>query len=209
MGCDQIDAPRKNLAEAVVRSDHMLPHRMNFRLFVTLACLVVIPLSAQEAPPAKRLLYFEAGGGTLIYSINFERIFDLSPRYAMSARAGAMYLPPFWFGKTSPLRVGIPVGLSLLREVRRLTLETGVTFAGLIDSYPSLNPTFAGNGDHEELIRVPSVRIGIRNRPMPSKLFWNVALQCSGVLVHELPVAGDASETSITPWFSAGIGYGF
>ena len=79
---------------------------------IFLAILFTKTLSAQEK---KNSLYLEAGGNTIYYSINYDRIIPLTPKLKLAPRAGFMYFPQSAFYDDSSFGdIRIPVELNLL-----------------------------------------------------------------------------------------------
>ncbi len=80
-----------------------------------LICLVILFTKTLLAQEKKNALYLEAGGNTIYYSVNYDRIIPLTPKLKLAPRAGFMYLPLSEIeNNSSHGDIRIPVELNLL-----------------------------------------------------------------------------------------------
>ncbi len=155
--------------------------------------LVNIVLFAQNKP--RNSVYFEAGGSTFFYSLNYDRLVLQDKEWELTGRLGFMYLP---LGSRQML--GFPLGVSVLRPYSKSnSFELGFTGSFIVDQYDYTT----------DLVYLPGVKAGIRHYPIGKGLFWNTALQFTVVIVQDGLDDETVDEVSTTPLASFGVGYAF
>jgi len=147
------------------------------------------------------MFFFELGGATFIYSVNYEHLWLKSTRSNISTRIGVMYLP----SASEQISFGFPVGISYLTKMKKNYFEVGASFVSLYErEVASLS---SGSGNSFDKMNIPSIRLGIRRQPTESGLFWNALLQGSLVIVN--PDNSDVGIGFFLPYASFGIGRAF
>ena len=150
------------------------------------------------------IIYLELGGASKYYSVNYERLWLSNDNHNITTRAGIMYL--YVFDGTDHTIAGAPISASYLKKINNEYLEAGISFAIIRDMY-TLDSDLSQSIYVEELILMPSIRIGVRHQPTEKNLFWNLLAQISMSAHSETEKY--IAYTQIFPLFSAGIGYSF
>ena len=127
----------------------------------------------------------EAGGASLIYSINYDRLLKPNGNKNLAIRTGFMYIN--FSNEQERKMIGIPVGVSYLEGRKKNFLEIGITASAIIDRYslycfdrcPGYNP------HHEDFILLCGLKIGLRHQPSKGRFFWNVGFQNTFVIVND------------------------
>lgn len=153
----------------------------------------------------KNNVYFEIGGASLFYSMNYERLMFKSDKNNISVRIGIMYLN--FFNDTERTMSGVPIGVSYLKKIRKKYLEVGLSGSMIYDSY-YLNSNVEEPHHIQDLVLMPSIRAGIRHQPKVGGLFWNALLQYSVTAVDNINNFNN-SEINSFPMVSFGVGYTF
>lgn len=155
---------------------------------------------------AKNNFFAEAGGAAFFYSANYERLLLRSTDQNLGLRIGYTYLP--FQGR---IIRGIPMGISYFSRKKKNFLETGITYVRLMDDYP--DHYYPGNFDIfypalDDLIKITSLKIGIRKQPESGALFWSFSGQLSYIHVSSYGFGPDA-EIHLLPMVGAAMGYSF
>lgn len=178
---------------------------MKYILLVILAFSIGNTASAQIK---KNSLYLEAGGNTIYYSINYDRIIPLTPRLKLAPRVGFMYLPmSSIYNYTSFEDISIPLEANLLwskNEASRHHVEGGLGL-NLFQIQDGVNSA----GENKTLFRkITTIRFGYRNQKADGGLMYR-----AGLLV---PITRDnfsnldgSDDLFYTFWAGFSIGYSF
>jgi hypothetical protein len=167
---------------------------------LVLCCVCSILSSAQTA--ARNTFYLEAGGASIFYSLNYDRLLGKQESHKFAVRGGVMYL--FLPGSPNRQMYGVPVGFSWLKKQSRNYFELGISCAGIGDYYGSS----VVNSMNRDFVLIPSVRGGIRHQPASGGWFWNALLQFSVIAVNDMEEEA-SPEISYLPMASVGVGYSF
>jgi hypothetical protein len=122
-------------------------------------------------------VYLEIAGASMFYSVNYERLWFNNGEQNMTTRLGLMYL--YTFDERERAIRGTPLSISYLRKIKKNYFEAGISFAVMRDTYPMFDQNKEQTGEVDELILMPSLRIGIRHQPVDTNFFWNVLAQAS------------------------------
>ncbi len=176
------------------------------RIFIVIICCLIFANYNYAQDVKRNTVYLELGGASYFYSINYGRLLFNNQEINLSVRMGYMYLN--LFNENSRTMHGLPIGLSLLKRLKKNYLEAGISGSVIFDSYYSLNQYDQIIGSTDEIILIPSIRIGIRHQPMTKRVFWNALAQFSMLAVGDRP---DFKQPEIhaMPFLSLGIGYSF
>ena len=160
----------------------------------------------------RNAIYFEAGGATLFYSINYDRLISINKNRNLAARVGVMYLN--LLNDNQRVFKGIPLGISYLERINKNFIEFGVSASAISDTYyPDFSDSLGNSGISSELIKdlilMGSLRIGIRHQPSHNRFFWNALFQNSLLIVGKMDDFSKPFEESYLPFLSFGAGYSF
>lgn len=150
-------------------------------------------------------VYFEIGGASMFYSVNYERLLLKSDQNNLAVRVGLMYLN--YFDDKDRAISGVPVSISYLKKLRKNFLEVGVSGSVMYDSY-YLSLPIEEPWHIQDLVLMPSIRLGIRHQPKSAGFFWNTLLQYSLTAVGYIKEFNDLEINSF-PFLSIGVGYAF
>jgi len=171
----------------------------------TIVFAVALASSVKGQEITRSNLYFEIGGASMFYSINYERLLLKSDQNNLAVRVGLMYLNFFDDGDRAISSV--PVSISYLKKLRKNYLEVGLSGSVMYDSY-YLYPLIEERIHIEDLVLMPSIRLGIRHQPGPAGFFWNALLQYSLTAVGSINEFNNPEINSF-PFLSIGVGYAF
>lgn len=116
----------------------------------------IIGLNAQEniVPISKDIIYLEGGGNSMVYSINYERIFFIKNNFQLSGRLGVgIYSMPA--GYYNPLTQGfvwmppnatyaIPMEANFVFGRKRGKFELGLGYTHFVNSFPVMREDVNG-----------------------------------------------------------------
>lgn len=160
---------------------------------------LIITKTALSQHISNNNVFAEIGGSTLLYSINYEKIFASKNESAFyAARAGFM-INPFLFD----FDFGIPLSVSLLKPLK--SKNTYFEFKFSIADIWHKEYVSSGLGDttgfHNSYIYknlyISSIGFGYRRQPMKNGLFLSLNIQVSYI------------DKELLPWIGFGIGYSF
>jgi len=177
---------------------------MKLILVFLLVVLFITPSRSQEI--TRNNVYLEIGGASLFYSINYERLMFKSSENNLSVRLGLMYL--YSFDERERQIRGIPLSVSYLKRIKKNYFEVGLSGSAIYDTYNIFDQNGEIAGYEEELIIMPSFRLGIRHQPSSNGFFWNALLQYSLTAVGK-PGGNFNPSTNSFPFISIGLGYSF
>ena len=160
--------------------------------------------------PKRNTIFFEAGGNSFFYSLNYDRLFSIKEKWRLAGRFGLMYVNTF--SKQNRSLAGVPLELSYLRGSNTKFFELGIGVSGIYDHYHAQSNPFTGS-DSKELVLLSVLRVGYRNQKKEGGLFYKVGFT---------PLAGailDLNKDKATrynyqslekfayPWVSAAVGW--
>ena len=183
---------------------------MAMKRFIILFLFLFYCFYAFSQEPAKNTIYLEAGGATLVGSLNYERLFLLkNTDYALSLRGGFTYIPFLFPGEQKI--IGLPIGSSFIVRGKKICFEAGTAISA---NMLTLNPAFENTDAYrKDIILIFGLRMGVRHQPGNSGIFWNVLLQPTfgGSKTLKTRIGGFRRSFIISylPWISLGIGYSF
>jgi len=186
---------------------------MLMRILTLIILTMYLSFEGANAQELKRnTFYFEAGGASLFYSINYDRLLKNNDERNIAIRMGVMYLN--MFNDNQRVFKGIPLGISYLERIKKNFIEFGISVSAISDTYyPDFSYSFGNSGISSELtndlVLMGSLRIGIRHQPSDSRFFWNALFQNSFLIVGEMDDFSAPFEESYLPFVSFGAGYSF
>lgn len=159
----------------------------------------IIPTPIDTTPPLKKnTIFLEIGGNAFIYSVNYDRLFDVSNKIKLSSRIGIHFTNEF------PLQyyrtLSIPVEFSGLYSIsgNKHFLEVGVGLSYLNSSNKVTK--------HTEDVIALALRLGYRFQKPEGGLFVKIGF----VPLYDLLIFNpDPSAPHNTWWISGGIGIGY
>jgi hypothetical protein len=151
----------------------------------------------------KNTIYFELAGAAGVYSINYDRLLLDDFDNNISLRIGFSYLN--LFDDNQHIIKGIPVGISYLTAFENLYTELGVSFSVLSESYQTMNGR--SEVQTENIMLIPSIRMGIRRQQTDKRLFWNALFQLSGLINGKDKNFERPLDASLVAYLSLGLGY--
>lgn len=175
---------------------------IRFLMVVTFCVGSSVAIHAQSTSIAQNNVYAELGGAAFFYSVNYERLWLKNPRVNIATRIGLTYIPVSLSDRTT---LGVPMGISYLKLLKRTHFEFGLTYCGLRQDFEEKPNEVTKDG----IIRVPSARLGLRKQPQQGGLFWNVFLQGSFFFVNKERPSSDVLPAGVLPFLGFGIGKSF
>lgn len=111
-----------------------IPFQPEILILIFLFCCAI--LNAQEIPDnetgykniRKNSVYFEFLGNGVVYSLNYDRIFPLSEKLALTARIGGS---EYHGSETDTLNFNIIMGAGILYGVKKHYFESGLVYTGM------------------------------------------------------------------------------
>ena len=174
------------------------------KIFILIYGIVLVS-TVQGQEITRNNVYFEIGGASMFYSVNYERLLLKSDQNNLAVRAGILYLN--FFDDRDRVISGVPVSISYLKKLRKNYLEVGLSGSVMYDSY-YLYPLIGERIHIQDLVLMPSIRLGIRHQPKSAGFFWNALLQYSLTAVGDMNYKG-FPEVNSFPFLSIGVGYAF
>ncbi len=170
--------------------------------------IVLHPAHSQEL--AENTVYVEAGGAGLLGSLNYEHLFKLkNPDQALALRGGVTYINFLDHGYE--LIYGIPLGVSILLQGKKICFETGASYSAMI--VKTWGPPEFPDDYRKSLDNIFALRMGIRKQPLHHGIFWNILIQPTWSYSKYLVKPDNADVIEIDyeyiTWLSLGIGYSF
>lgn len=146
----------------------------------------------------KNTVFAEIGGNAFIYSINYDRLFDVSNKFKISARIGIHYshYVPFKYYKTFCIPFEISGLYSIYRSKHFIEIGSGLSY---LRSYDRVT-------DHTEDIIILALRLGYRFQKPEGGLFIKIGFV---PLYDWLVFNPDPSVPHHTWLLSGGIGIGY
>ncbi len=173
---------------------------------ILLPFFLMIFLSSNSQTYVRNNVYFELGGASPYYSINYERMLLNWANFNIAARVGVMYIK--WDGD---FYRGAPIGLSYLKSIG----EKSYIEAGLFYTFIKVNEEHRkGNGDTTGLPNITydeffNQRLGFqaayRHQPRTKGFFWNISFQLFATRENYEFI----NDPTLTPRLGLGLGYSF
>lgn len=176
-------------------------------LILIILCLLNIDTNAQSKTNS---IYVEAGGNGIIYSINYDKTFNLSNKFKLAPRIGFEYYPheknSFYNDIVIPLEINVLISKN---QISKNFFETGlgISFFSAKKGYSiDANNKIIDNGNG--MAKVTTARLGFRHQKPEGGLMYRV-----GILVKisqdefSKSRVGDDLFYRLWPGFS--IGYSF
>ncbi len=147
---------------------------------------------AAFAQQKRNSVYLEIGGNAVLYSVNYDHIFNISKKLKIAPRVGFMYLPISDIVRTDFGDIRIPIEVNLLwsnKENSKHFLEggLGISFIQIKTSKTSAQSGITTTGS--EFGKVTTLRLGYRYQKPTGGFMWR-----AGLLV---PIAQDTFSKSI------------
>jgi hypothetical protein len=178
---------------------------------LTLTCAVMLMLTITYAQdiPARNTVFFELGGAAVFYSVNYERLVFPTTKHNLGLRVGASYI--YMFDEYNRQMTSIPIGASYIRNLKKNKyFEGGFTVCPFYDQYHRDDNYALDDGVHNDLVIVPTLRLGIRKQPFNNGFFWNVLFQVTYTAVDNAKdFKWDDAEKNVFPFGSVGLGWSF
>jgi hypothetical protein len=146
----------------------------------------------------KNTVFFEIGGNAIIYSINYDRLFNVSRKFKMSARIGIHYTNkfPLQYYRTVCIPLEISGLYSFFRDKHFVEIGTGLSY---LNSYDRIT-------NHSEDIIILALRLGYRFQKPEGGLFIKVGF----VPLYDWLVLNPDPTVKHNTWlFSGGLGLGY
>ncbi len=148
------------------------------KLFITpLLVLCVISTFAQEK---RNSVYIEGGGNTVYYSVNYDRLFDLSSKLKLAPRIGFMYLPMdkiYEVNDNGDYRIPIEVNLLWSNSETPKNFVEGGLGVSLISIEENVTYVLTGqNGTRNAMGKVYTLRLGFRHQKQTGGFMYRIGL---------------------------------
>ncbi len=160
-------------------------------------------LGHKNADPKRNTIFFEAGGNSFFYSINYDRLLKIKEKWRLAGRIGGMYVNTFTNIKRS--MIGIPMEFSYLRGHSNRFFELGIGVSGIYDQYyPQSN--LNTSDVVKDLVLFSVLRLGYRHQKHEGGLFYKIGLTPLAGAIIDLN-RDYRPEKFASPWVSASIGW--
>jgi len=188
--------------------------KLKFFLFF-LFFLLILTITAQEniESSTRNTFFFEAGGNSPFYSLNYDYILKEKEKWKLSGRVGLMYVNTFTQIKRQI--IGMPLELSYLRGRERSFLEIGIGFTTVYDNYylaGMYQSTLIIESEKiNDLVLGPVLRLGYRYQKREGGLFYKIGFTPLAFIIVDLNKAERYKfknmEKFAFPWLGAAIGW--
>jgi len=169
-----------------------------FSFFILFSSLIVHSQTDYSVTLKKNTVYFEFIGNAVFYSINYDRLFDITEKLKVSSRIGFHYSDNL-FGNKNRL-IGSPVEISgmysIFRNKHFLEIGSGLTYLNNLNQ----------SNDHVEDLIILAVRFGYRYQKPDGGIFIKVGF----VPLYDWYVFNPDPSIKYHTWFmSGGLGIGY
>jgi hypothetical protein len=146
----------------------------------------------------KNTIFAEVGGNGFIYSINYDRLIDLTTKFKLSTRIGVHYTHyvPFQHYKTFCVPVEVSGLYAICKQKHFIELGTGISYMSLYDQF----------ANRQSDMFILALRAGYRFQQPKGGLFVKVGF----VPIYDFVDINPDPNAPIHTWFfSGGLGLGY
>jgi hypothetical protein len=167
-------------------------------------------LGQKNADPKRNTIFFEAGGNSFFYSINYDRLLKIKEKWRLAGRIGVMYVNTFTNERRS--MIGIPMEFSYLRGHSNRFFELGIGVSGIYDHYYTQS-NLNTSSEVKDFVLLSVLRLGYRYQKHEGGLFYKIGLTpLAGAIIDfnkdkTTRYKFDKLEKFAFPWVSASIGW--
>ena len=146
----------------------------------------------------KNTIYVELGGNAILYSINYDRLFNISNKFKLSSRLGIHYTNkvPLQYYRTFCIPVEVSGLYSFFGRKHFIEIGTGLSY---FNSYDRIT-------NHTEDILIVALRLGYRFQNPEGGFFFKLGFV---PLYDWLVINPDPAVPHHTWLFSGGLGLGY
>ena len=181
----------------------MIMRKMFFNIMLLFFCFCLMKAQAQSefcTDLKKNTVFFEVGGNGVLYSLNYDRLFDISRKFKASTRIGLHFSENL--NDNGNRYIGFPLEVSGLYSIfnNKHFLELGTGLTLMNDNDFSLN--------HKTTLFILAFRAGYRYQKPQGGMFFKIGF----TPLYDFYIINPKDHIIYSTWFlfgGIGIGYTF